>query len=254
MVLGTQGGLSHHTHGQEAVSFLHLIQLGTPAHRMVPPVSRVGLTCSINLIETIPHRKAQRLISSTNPDSSRLTISTIIPIFHLQSSRRVRNISDEPSAQQNSWHRMYGWTNEWMNEWVSRQRWHPTSWSSIRFILFSDFCECPSLIFVSIDYACALQKDILVQGRLYLSENWLCFYSNIFRWETTVRHVCIWFVDRNNCIVRINSILKRNVFKMIQKQSHLYLYIYVYISIICLCIHKCVMYFSNFNTSNPIRT
>ncbi|KAJ3598456.1 hypothetical protein NHX12_001966 [Muraenolepis orangiensis] len=23
-------------------------------------------------------------------------------------------------------------------------------------------------------------------GRLYLSENWLCFYSNIFRWETTI--------------------------------------------------------------------
>ncbi|EOB00742.1 GRAM domain-containing protein 1C, partial [Anas platyrhynchos] len=35
-------------------------------------------------------------------------------------------------------------------------------------------------------YACALQKDILLQGRLYLSENWLCFHSNIFRWETTV--------------------------------------------------------------------
>lgn len=38
------------------------------------------------------------------------------------------------------------------------------------------------------DYSCALQKDILLQGRLYLSENWLCFYSNIFRWETTVSH------------------------------------------------------------------
>ncbi|KTF80541.1 hypothetical protein cypCar_00034591, partial [Cyprinus carpio] len=32
-------------------------------------------------------------------------------------------------------------------------------------------------------------RDILLQGRLYLSENWICFYSNIFRWETllTVR-------------------------------------------------------------------
>uniref|UniRef100_A0A3P8TXD0 GRAM domain containing 1Bb n=1 Tax=Amphiprion percula TaxID=161767 RepID=A0A3P8TXD0_AMPPE len=38
-------------------------------------------------------------------------------------------------------------------------------------------------------YSCALQRDILLQGRLYLSENWICFYSNIFRWETllTVR-------------------------------------------------------------------
>uniref|UniRef100_A0A8C1XGL3 GRAM domain containing 1Bb n=1 Tax=Cyprinus carpio TaxID=7962 RepID=A0A8C1XGL3_CYPCA len=30
------------------------------------------------------------------------------------------------------------------------------------------------------DYSCALQRDILLQGRLYLSENWICFYSNIF--------------------------------------------------------------------------
>uniref|UniRef100_A0A7M4E747 GRAM domain containing 1C n=1 Tax=Crocodylus porosus TaxID=8502 RepID=A0A7M4E747_CROPO len=37
-----------------------------------------------------------------------------------------------------------------------------------------------------VDYACALQKDIFLQGRLYLSENWLCFHSNIFRWETTI--------------------------------------------------------------------
>ncbi|XP_033641228.1 protein Aster-B-like isoform X3 [Asterias rubens] len=34
------------------------------------------------------------------------------------------------------------------------------------------------------DYSCALQKDILVQGRMYVTENWLCFYANIFKWET----------------------------------------------------------------------
>ncbi|EMP26303.1 GRAM domain-containing protein 1B [Chelonia mydas] len=39
---------------------------------------------------------------------------------------------------------------------------------------------------LSPDYSCALQRDILLQGRLYLSENWLCFYSNIFRWETAI--------------------------------------------------------------------
>uniref|UniRef100_A0A5S6QVC0 VASt domain-containing protein n=1 Tax=Trichuris muris TaxID=70415 RepID=A0A5S6QVC0_TRIMR len=37
-----------------------------------------------------------------------------------------------------------------------------------------------------IDYSCAYQKEILLHGRLYLSQNWLCFYSNIFRWETMV--------------------------------------------------------------------
>ncbi|XP_056595023.1 protein Aster-C [Triplophysa dalaica] len=31
------------------------------------------------------------------------------------------------------------------------------------------------------DYTCAVQKDILLQGRLYLTENWLCFYSMVFR-------------------------------------------------------------------------
>lgn len=36
------------------------------------------------------------------------------------------------------------------------------------------------------DYACALQKDILVQGRLYLTEQRVCFYANIFSWTTTV--------------------------------------------------------------------
>ncbi|KAJ9582476.1 hypothetical protein L9F63_003169, partial [Diploptera punctata] len=37
-----------------------------------------------------------------------------------------------------------------------------------------------------VDYSCALQKDILVHGRLYVSQNFLCFYANIFRWETSV--------------------------------------------------------------------
>ncbi|GIX86998.1 protein Aster-B [Caerostris extrusa] len=27
-------------------------------------------------------------------------------------------------------------------------------------------------------------KDILVHGRLYVSQNYICFYANIFRWET----------------------------------------------------------------------
>ncbi|CAK5276130.1 unnamed protein product [Mycena citricolor] len=34
------------------------------------------------------------------------------------------------------------------------------------------------------DYGCALQRDILVQGRIYVSENHLCFHANIFGWVT----------------------------------------------------------------------
>ncbi|KAG0236960.1 hypothetical protein BGW42_002173 [Actinomortierella wolfii] len=36
------------------------------------------------------------------------------------------------------------------------------------------------------DYGCALQKEILVQGRLYISENHVCFNANIFGWVTNL--------------------------------------------------------------------
>lgn len=36
------------------------------------------------------------------------------------------------------------------------------------------------------DYSCALQKEILAHGRLYVSEGHLCFSSNIFGWVTTL--------------------------------------------------------------------
>jgi hypothetical protein len=37
-----------------------------------------------------------------------------------------------------------------------------------------------------LDYGCALQRDILIQGRLYISENHMCFHANIFGWVTTL--------------------------------------------------------------------
>lgn len=36
------------------------------------------------------------------------------------------------------------------------------------------------------DYGCALVREILIQGRLYVSENHVCFYANIFGWVTNV--------------------------------------------------------------------
>lgn len=36
------------------------------------------------------------------------------------------------------------------------------------------------------DYSCAVQKDILLHGRLYVTQNYLCFYANIFGWETNI--------------------------------------------------------------------
>lgn len=34
------------------------------------------------------------------------------------------------------------------------------------------------------DYACALHREILIQGRIYISLNYVAFYSNIFSWIT----------------------------------------------------------------------
>jgi hypothetical protein len=38
-----------------------------------------------------------------------------------------------------------------------------------------------------VDNSCALQREILAHGRLYLSFKHLCFRANIIGWETTVR-------------------------------------------------------------------
>lgn len=35
------------------------------------------------------------------------------------------------------------------------------------------------------DFSCALVRDILVQGRLFLTPNYCCFHSTILRWETS---------------------------------------------------------------------
>ncbi|XP_072409340.1 GRAM domain-containing protein 2A isoform X4 [Chiloscyllium punctatum] len=42
------------------------------------------------------------------------------------------------------------------------------------------FKEVPEQELLRKVYSCALQKDILIQGRLYISSNWLCFYANFF--------------------------------------------------------------------------
>ncbi|XP_039754625.1 protein Aster-B-like isoform X2 [Pararge aegeria] len=48
------------------------------------------------------------------------------------------------------------------------------------------FKELPDDERLIVDYSCALQRDILAHGRLYASQNYLCFYANIFGWETNL--------------------------------------------------------------------
>ncbi|KAJ7834972.1 hypothetical protein B0H14DRAFT_2363648 [Mycena olivaceomarginata] len=50
-------------------------------------------------------------------------------------------------------------------------------------VLFPDIPEEDYLID---DYSCAMQKEILIHGRIYVSENHLCFHANIFTWITNL--------------------------------------------------------------------
>lgn len=47
-----------------------------------------------------------------------------------------------------------------------------------------DFFKLKIVVCDSPDYSCAVQRDILVHGRLYATQNYICFYANIFGWET----------------------------------------------------------------------
>lgn len=47
--------------------------------------------------------------------------------------------------------------------------------------LFRDALDDERLI---VDYSCAIQKDILVHGRLYVTQNYLYFHAKILSWET----------------------------------------------------------------------
>ncbi|ORZ29141.1 GRAM domain-domain-containing protein, partial [Catenaria anguillulae PL171] len=49
------------------------------------------------------------------------------------------------------------------------------------------FKHLPLDEFLIEDFSCALQKEILVQGRLYLTERHICFHAVIFGWVTSVQ-------------------------------------------------------------------
>ncbi|KAL0079461.1 GRAM domain-containing protein [Phycomyces blakesleeanus] len=62
------------------------------------------------------------------------------------------------------------------------------------------------------DYKCALQKDILLQGHLYITENHICFNANIFGWVT---NLVIAFSD-------ITKVEKRMTAMIIPNAIHIY--------------------------------
>ncbi|XP_034403612.1 GRAM domain-containing protein 2B-like isoform X2 [Cyclopterus lumpus] len=48
------------------------------------------------------------------------------------------------------------------------------------------FKEIPREELLKQSYTCALQRDILYQGRMFLSDNWICFHSKVFGRDTKI--------------------------------------------------------------------
>ncbi|XP_056647919.1 protein Aster-B-like isoform X1 [Diorhabda sublineata] len=63
---------------------------------------------------------------------------------------------------------------------------YPTTYKSKSEVYKKLFKDVPDDERLVVDYSCALQKDILHHGRLYVTQNYLCFYANIFGWETNL--------------------------------------------------------------------
>ncbi|NWX74410.1 GRM2A protein, partial [Alca torda] len=78
--------------------------------------------------------------------------------YNSQYHKLFKDIPTEESVLKGGWHGQgWGW-----GRWGAAHRLPcPTS-------------LCPAVC------SCALQRDILIQGRLYISPNWLCFYANLF--------------------------------------------------------------------------
>lgn len=66
------------------------------------------------------------------------------------------------------------------------------TWYSVLYPSYKSRCEDFKKLFrdvpdddrLIVDYSSAIQKDILVHGRLYVSQNYLCFHANIIVYET----------------------------------------------------------------------
>ncbi|KAG7197531.1 hypothetical protein KM043_017642 [Ampulex compressa] len=109
------------------------------------------------------------------------------------------NKSDELQAQEinrssDSAEPGKGSTHEGKKETRAGDRSKKKSWYNVLYPTYKSRSEDFKRIFkdvpdderLVVDYSCALQREILVHGRLYVSQNYVCFYANIFSWETLV--------------------------------------------------------------------
>ncbi|XP_037395929.1 protein Aster-B isoform X10 [Pygocentrus nattereri] len=122
--------------------------------------------------ENMVEKGSEQSDTSKSPSTPEQLVTRTYSVQSTRSSSKNSKSHKRLSKKSQSWYNVLSPTYKQRNEDFRK--------------LFKQLPDTERLI---VDYSCALQRDILLQGRLYLSENWICFYSNIFRWETllTVR-------------------------------------------------------------------
>jgi len=154
-----------------------------------PPLLHTESAASLNDLLTSPNdgeRKVSSAPQSEATPGSQRRSPAATPAF--KKSIKNRNISTTSNASGGN--RPSGSETPNSDKRYKRKSWinnalNPT-YKSRSDDLKRNFPSLPPEETLIVDYSCALQKDILVHGRLYVTTNCLCFYANIFRWETAV--------------------------------------------------------------------
>ena len=157
--------------------------------RSVSPSNRSGSKYSDDSMSSKNHRAKKKSSKSSlngaTPDTSMDTNSSVFSPPSQTTSPNVRKISKNSNYPSTSSFASYTSTERkkkksWMSNAISRT--YRQRCEEVR----KNFPALPANEMLIGDYSCALQKDILVHGRIYITTNYLCFYANIFRWETAV--------------------------------------------------------------------
>lgn len=97
-------------------------------------------------------------LSARSPDNFALLRFQAASKYNSQYHKLFKDIPTEESVLKGGWH----------GQGRGRGRWGA-----------AHHLPCPPSLCPAV-CSCALQRDILIQGRLYISPNWLCFYANLF--------------------------------------------------------------------------
>lgn len=72
-----------------------------------------------------------------------------------------------------------------------------------------------------VGFTCALQKEIVYQGKLFISENWICFHSKVFGKDTKVSKVLVLQELGFKKVMLNSNLIWIGMMQLLEKQYHL---------------------------------